>query len=340
MPGILMTDPFTGDAFSLVTLTKAINIIPVRLGRLLQSGIFTPRGIETRTVVIERMHQTLRLLTSKPRGTQGDQLTTDKRDVVTLQVPHYPLQDRIIPEEYANRRAFGSGNALEQANQVMLRHQIKARRIMELVWEWMMWGAIKGRILDGNGATMHDLYAAFGFSKKTVHFELDDPETDVREKCWEVTRHIEDNLQGDVSNGVMAPVATDYFDALIRHPSVEKYYVNHLGAMQEAQRDPRSGFVFGGITFVEVRDNATTTAGQTVRFVADGAGHAIPLGTQETFDFVFAPGDFLEAVNTEGQPIYYSLTPLDHDKGYDIWCETNPLPICLRPNVLVELAKI
>lgn len=337
MPDILMSDPFSGDAYSLVSLTRAINLIKYKYGRLLNSGIFTPRGIDTKTVGIEREHNKLKLITSKPRGIPGEQLSKDKRDMVNLNVPHFPVEDRIIPEEYANKRTFGTSNVLETANSVMLKHQLKARKTIELVWEWMMWGAIKGQILDGDGSLIYDLYSQFGFTENTINFELDDPDTDVREKCLAVHRHVEDNLHGDVHNGVMLPVASDFFDKLIRHPSVEKYFVNHVGAMQAAQSDPRSGFPFSGIDFVDVRDSATRADGTTVKMVADGYGHVIPLGTLDTFDFVFAPGDFMDAVNTEGQEIYYSLEPLAHNRGYDVHCETNPLAYCMRPNVLCKV---
>ena len=48
-----MPDCFNGDAFSLVSLTEAITKLPFKPGRIGEMGLFTEKGVNTHTVVIE-----------------------------------------------------------------------------------------------------------------------------------------------------------------------------------------------------------------------------------------------------------------------------------------------
>jgi hypothetical protein len=99
----------------------------------------------------------------------------------------------------------------------------------------------------------------------------------------------------------------------------------------------RRGFTYGGITFEEYRGQATDTSGTARRFIAAGEAHAFPLGTIDTFGTYFAPADFNETVNTVGQPLYAKQEPRKFDRGTDLHTQSNPLPMCHRPGVLVKL---
>ncbi len=76
---------------------------------------------------------------------------------------------------------------------------------------------------------------------------------------------------------------------------------------------------------------------KTQRFIDSDEGHAFPLGTIDTFATYFAPADFNETVNTLGQPIYAKQAPRPFDRGTDLHTQSNPLPICHRPALLVRL---
>jgi len=71
--------------------------------------------------------------------------------------------------------------------------------------------------------------------------------------------------------------------------------------------------------------------------VATGKGHAYPTGTQDTFKTWFAPPDTVAAANEPGEEIFVSSEVLKHGKGVELWSESNPLAICKRPEVLVEV---
>jgi hypothetical protein len=64
------------------------------------------------------------------------------------------------------------------------------------------------------------------------------------------------------------------------------------------------------------------------------------VGTVDTFGTYFAPADFNETVNTLGQPVYAKQAPRQFDRGTDLHTQSNPLPMCHRPGVLVKLTSV
>ena len=103
--------------------------------------------------------------------------------------------------------------------------------------------------------------------------------------------------------------------------------------------DNRTNFSFGGIVFEEYRGQATDAAGNVRKFVADDEAHFFPLGTAMTFRTHFAPADFNETANTLGLPLYAKQEPRKFGRGTDLHTQSNPLPVCLRPEVLVKGTK-
>lgn len=331
-------NPFDQDAFSMANLCAAINILPNMYGRVGQLGIFNGSGgITTRTAIIEEQNGVLNLLKTLPVGAPGTQNKMGKRKVRSFSVPHIPLEDIIRPEEFQGVREFGQSQSMKTLASVMNNHLQAARAKFDITLEHLRMGALKGIILDADASTLYNLYTEFEIEAKTVDFALDVDATDVAAKCREVIRHIEDNLKGEIMTGVRCLVSAEFFDALIAHDEVVKYYVNWQAAAQIAQVDPRKGFSFGGIVFEEYRGTATDEDGNARRFIAANEGHAFPEGTINTFKNIYAPGNFIEAVNTVGIPIYAKQAMESMGRWVDIHMESNPLPICCRPAVLVKV---
>ena len=55
------------------------------------------------------------------------------------------------------------------------------------------------------------------------------------------------------------------------------------------------------------------------------------------FSSASAPADFNETVNTLGQSLYAKQEPRKFERGTDLHTQSNPLPMCHRPGVLVKL---
>ena len=333
-----MINPFQTDAFSMVALTAAINKIPNTYGRLEQLNLFPAMGVRTRTIIIEEMNGVLNLLPTRPVGAPATLGATGKRKVRSFVIPHIPHEDAVLPEEVQGIRAFGSESEPEALANLMALKLQNMRNKHAITLEHLRMGALKGVILDADGSTLYDLYSEFGITAKTVNFALTTASTEVLLKVLEVKRHIEDNLKGEFMTGIMCLCSQGFFDALTTHAKVKEAYSRWQNGLALLS-DNRTGFTFGGVTFEEYRGQATDADGNVRKFVADDEAHFFPLGTASTFRTHFAPADFNETANTLGLPLYAKQEPRKFGRGTDLHTQQNPLPLCLRPEVLVKATK-
>jgi len=332
-----MLNPWTNDAFSMASLTDAINILPNNYGKIETMGLMPIKGVRTRTIMIEEKNGILNLITSQPPGSPGAQNQTGKRAVRSFVIPHLPLDDTLLPAEYEGVRAFGSENELAPFMTIMNDKLQTMKNKHAITLEHLRMGALKGIILDGDGSTLYNLYTEFGISPKTVSFALGTDTTKVRSKCLAVSRHIEENLKGETMTGTHVLCSSGFFDALIDHPLVKEAYANYGEAADRLGGDPRKGFKFGGLTFEEYIGNAPDADGNSRKFIADGEAHAYPTGTMATFQTYVGPADFVETANTIGVPFYAKQEPRKFNRGVDLHTQSNPLPLCKRPETLVKL---
>ena len=85
---------------------------------------------------------------------------------------------------------------------------------------------------------------------------------------------------------------------------------------------------FGGITFRRYRDGAGFGVPADKAFF-------YPEAVDGLFEIYYAPADTFETVNTLGQPLYARMIPdRDRDEWVRLEIESNPLPLCTRPQVL------
>lgn len=332
-----MFNPFTDPAFNTASLTAAINLLPNNYGRIREMNLMPGKGITTRTVLVEEKNGVLTLLPTLPVGSPGTAGSSGKRKVRSFAVPHIPHDDVILPSELQGIRRFGSESEVLGLSDVVNDKLQAMRNKHAITLEHLRTGALKGIILDADGSTLFNLYTEFGIVQKTVDFVLGTAGTNIKAKCLEVKRHIEANLLGEMMNGVRALVDKDFYDKLTGHAKVEAAFAGYQAAQDRLGGDMRKGFTFGGITFEEYEGTANDADGNARKFIAAGEGHAFPEGTMDTFGTSYAPADMLEAVNTVGLEVYAKMEPRKFNRGADIHTQSNPLPLCRRPAVLVKL---
>ena len=331
-----MQNPFTNPAFSMAALTAAINILPNRYGRIEELGLMPAKPVRQRQVIVEEMNGVLDLLPTLPPGAPGTVGVRGKRTLRSFVIPHIPHDDVVLPEEVQGIRAFGSETETEAVAGVIARHLETMRDKHAITLEYLRMGALKGVILDADGSVLYDLFDEFDITPQTIAFDLGNAGTNVKAKCIATLAAIEENLKGEFMSGVHCLCSPEFFAALTGHAKVEKAFENwQQGAI--LINDVRRGFTYAGITFEEYRGQATDPSGTTRRFIAAGEAHAFPLGTVDTFGTYFAPADFNETVNTIGQTLYAKQEPRKFDRGTDLHTQSNPLPMCHRPGVLVKL---
>ena len=330
-------DIFSGSAFSMVALTDAINHMPFVPGRIGQLGLFREQGVSTTSVMIEEREGSLTLVETTSRGAPAVQHVANKRKARSLSVPHVALEDTILADEVQNVRAFGSENMLEGVQNVVNQRLGEMASKIDATLEHLRIGAIKGLILDADGsAVIYDLFTEFGVTAYTeVDFDLDNASPApgaVKKKCHDIRRKIEDELGVVPYDHIHAMCGPDFFDDLITHPEIEKAYERWLDGAFLRQGQARGSFEYAGILFEEYRGRVGS-----VDFTDAAKAYFFPVGVPGLFRQYNAPADFVETANTIGLPRYAKQAV---DQQFARWVmlhvQSNPLPICTRPRVLMK----
>ena len=329
-----LLDIFSDDAFSAISLTERANnpdIVPHVPGRLGELGLFAEVGIRTETVAIERRDNQLQLVQSVPRGAPPKQGREAGRTLTPFLIPHLPYEDHVKASEVQGVRQFGEPSGeLEAVQEVVDDRMATMTRDMDATLEHLRMSALNGVILDADGSTIYDLFSEFGLTPPAqVDFELDVDTTDVRGKCSALIRDTEDALGNATYTGMHSFCSASFFDALVDHAQVREAYDRWMDGEFLRMRTARRMFAYAGIMFEEYRGKVGGTD-----FVADGEARFFPIGANGVFVTHFAPGDFIETVNTVGLPRYAKQEVAKFGRGVDVLMESNPLPIVTRPEAL------
>lgn len=333
-------DIFNSNAFSLTSLTDAINKVPFVPGRLGQLGIFDESGVSTTSVVIEEREGSLTLIETSARGAPARQNQHNKRKARSLVVPHIALEDTILADEVQNVRAFGSDSMLDGVQNVVNFRLAEMARKHDATLEHLRIGAIKGQVLDADGSTvLYDLFAEFGVTAYgEIDFDLDNASPTpgaVKKKCHDIKRKVEDELGAAPYDHIHAFCSQSFFDDLVTHSEVTKAYDRYLDSAFLRAGQARGAFEYAGITFEEYRGKVGS-----VDFIPEGKAHFFPVGVPGLFRQYNAPADFVETVNTIGLP-RYAKQAIDDEFGrwVKLHTQSNPLPICTRPKTLIKAKR-
>lgn len=325
-------DIFNDDAFSMVSLTKAINTgdhLPQRLAEL---GLFSEEGITTTSAMIEQKGNTLSLVPAGTRGAPADATSGDKAKLIPFPTVHLPQRATVLADTVQNLRAFGSESEVETVQSVVNQRLTKLRRNIDATIEYHRMGAIKGQVLDSDGSTvLLDLYTAFGVTQQTQAMALGTTTTKVRELIVKAKRKAEDALGAQMYRGMRAFCSADFFDAFVSHGAVEAAYDRWMNG-EFLRQDVRAGFYHGGVFWEEYRGSVGG-----VPFIAAGEAYLVPEGVPDLFVTHYAPADYMETVNTIGLPYYAKQEPMRLNKGVEIEAQSNPLCLNTRPRAIVKL---
>lgn len=345
MPNIV--DIFNNRAFSALELTNAINVMPNAYNRIEELGVFNNEPVATTQVAVQFMNGVLNLLPTRERLAPPTYGLPEKRNVRSFVIPHIPHEDFVFAAEVQNILAVSGGNlnpnALENVQDLVNRKLARMQAKHAITWEHMRAGAIKGQLLDSDGSTIYNWFTEFGVTEQVINFNFTNATPiSVQNVIRSLTRYLEDNLLGETMTGVRVLCSPEWFDALIKHPSVTTAYQYFAAQQNILREDVRRGFNFMGVVFEEYRGTATqmnedkTT---TVRkFIPANEARAFPEGTMDTFSAYWGPADFIESVNAMGQQLYVKqATDLEFQRWVKLHTQSNPLFVCKRPALLARL---
>ena len=327
-------DIFNDDAFSLSQMTLAMNDLqhtPTMLGEM---GLFNEQGINTTSVMIEKVGQAFTLVPAAERGAPGRPVGNDKRSLRTFSTVHLPQRGAVNADEVQNIRAFGTDTLLQTVQSLVNTKLQKMRTNIDLTMEWQRMGAVKGQVLDADGTTvLLNLFSEFGVVQNTLDFGLDVDATKLKQKCLDLERMIEDELDGIMFTDILVLCSKEFYDALVQHPAVVAAYDRYQDSVFLRTSQRKVDFEFAGIKFREYRGKVGAQ-----RFIAAGEAYAVPAGVPDLFISRFAPGDYLETVNTIGLPYYAKQWVEPQGKRVELESQSNPLHMLTRPRAVVKLS--
>lgn len=319
------------DMFSVANLTAAVNKLPAIPGKVGAMGLFDEKGVTSTSVVIDEHEGRLVLVPNTSRNDDPAPIKGGKRKRRTFETLHLPLSRPILPSQLQGVAAFGQEDTAAPVVTVINDNLQELKNSIEATREFQRVGALRGKLLDADGAVITDLYKEFEVPQKKITVALSNAGTNVRKACLDAKRFSESKLAGVMVTGFRALCGPDWFDALIDHEKVKAAFANYQEAQDRLGGDVRSGFVFGGIEYIEYD---VTVSGQ--RFIPADIAQVFPVA-RGVFRMFNAPANYNETVNTIGQPFYSKGAERKLGKGWDLEAQANPLAMCLFPEALVEL---
>ncbi|MBE7190803.1 major capsid protein, partial [Jatrophihabitans endophyticus] len=224
----------------------------------------------------------------------------------------------------------------------------KHLRAMDATLEHQRCGALKGLVVDKNGAVLADLYQTYGITAPApIEFELSSATFPVRKTCALVQEQVEDALDEPTGvDGLHAFCGADFWNNLIENEEVRSTYLNQVQAAQ-LRGNAWGGdlFIYGGITFERYRVGVRATASAAPQSPASATNSPAGFIGRNEVRFVpkapelfltrFGPADYIETVNSPGLPRYAKQIPRLDGKGIDIQVQTNAMSWCTRPEALL-----
>lgn len=341
-----IVDVFNGDAFGVISMTKNINNVPYKPRFLEDMGLFEGdgagsgmAGIDTQQLAVVNVRNVLTLIPAAALATMPNFQDTDPEDIRYITVPHLPLNDTVLAHELPGKTRFGdmTGDVMSptqmvsSVQQAVTKKQAKMVENHNLTWEWQRVASIKGILLDADGSkVLYNWFETFGITPNTTTYTPATP-GDIDVVCDKINKDIPDALGNDSFTGITMLVGADFMTAVTQDASLNDGFIR----LNDGEFY-RSNFIYGsfeykGINFVHYRGNVGGTP-----YIADDKGFAFPTGTN-SFIRRNAPGDLDEAVRRPGLPMYSARERKRFGTGWDLHSQSNPIFMCQRPEVLVEV---
>lgn len=323
--------------FELVDYTEELLVIPNTWGLVNQMGIFNNEGVAQHSITVEKIDQSLALISDRVRGERNNMNKDDLRELHSFAIPHFPLDDYIKPEDVQGKRAYGEANAEEQVAAVRARKLARIRRNHAVTLEAARCQALtQGTAYAPNNTIVTDWYSSFGITRKEVDFDLGTAGTDVIAKGEEVIAHIQDNiLSGDLVTEIVALCSPEYFGKLISQAGVKEAYKYYTSTQEPARDRLGSGlyreFVHGGIRYIEYRGKYNGSA-----LIPAGDAYFLPMGVEDMFMTYFSPANKFSFVNTTGEEAYVFEYSGSRDEEIVLQSESNFINMLRRPQIVVR----
>lgn len=328
-------DIFNNDAFGVSQLTQTITDIPRVPTKLGSAGLFNEYGINTTTMMIERQGSSLKLVPAAPRGGVREPVSLGNRKMIPIAAVHLPQSGSVLADEVQNIRAFGSETEVQSAQQLVKRKLAVMKANLDLTIEYQRVGALRGKILDADGATiLLDIYSTFGMTQEVQFYNINTASSgaDVKATSRTLKRKIQAKLGGRSMTGIRAEVSEDFFDKLTGNNDLKEAWKLWQNGQYSRELQDEELFTFAGVQYSVYSGGVSGND-----FIPAGKGYAYPLGVPNMFQIAYAPADYMETVNTNGAPYYAKQERMKFDRGVELESQSNPITFNSLPELVIEL---
>ncbi len=327
-------DIFNDDAFSVSELSDTITDIPDVPTQIGDKNLFQESGIRTTVFMIERQGSALKVLPVAPRGGVREPVALGPRKKFPLELFHIPESWSVLADEVQGIVAFGKETEVMQVQDLVKEKLAVAKGNMDLTHEYQRVGAIKGLIKDADGSTLLDLYDAFGMTQTTLFWDLANTASDPKDHGIALKAAMKGKLGGRSFTGIRLLCSPGFFTLFIKNTNIKKAWELWQAGQFARDDQTEADFIFLRNITLEIYDG---TIGGTA-LIEDGFAYAYPEGVPGLFQTRFAPGDYMETVNTVGKPFYAKQERMKFDKGVEGECQSNPLHFCSLPETVFKVS--
>ena len=287
-------------------------------------------------MVFEEITKDGALIVDRVRGDRAQVGKDATRKLHTFAIPHFPYDDYISPQDLIGKRAYGSDGA-ETIEAVRVRKLERIRQNHAWTLEFARAQAITaGTVYSPSGTVQQDWQIEFGVTRTIVDFALGTAGTEVIAKIEAGLVQLMDNTGGENMTGTVTLTSPEFFAKLISHSSVKNAY-QYFQSTQDPLRSRLGGptamhrqFVFGGTTFIEMRDSYN---GQ--KLIPAGRAYMVPTGT-DIFKTYFSPAARFGLIGTLGMEAYVFESADQKGTKIELESESNFVNAVLCPQMICE----
>lgn len=333
-----------------VDFSGSINIIPNQWGLTQRLGLFNNNFGTQKSILIARSTEQDHLMVDRNWDERNPSISGGQRDWISLPIPHYPVDDAILPNDIDGVLDFDAlirsgGQQLETVEKKRAEKMNRIRRAHSTVLEMARLQVIKdGTVYAPNGTVNINYYTEYGITRQTVGMNLTSTTVRPQVGIEQAIAYLQDGLQtGDVVTGFVALCSPEFFSALTSNSFVQEQYMyfarggdqNGLTVGRLTAGAPLDGryrtFDYGGVLWIEVRGSVAGT-----RYINANEAYMFPTGT-DSFQTYFAPANRLSTVNKPALESYYFEYFNSKDDIIEIMSETNFLNVLKRPDQVITL---
>jgi len=335
-----LVDVFNNDAFSMASMTTAIETAPSQPRQLKDAGMFVSEPARSNIVAVEYRNGKFQIA---PVDNRGDVISTDNDDdrvIRYIETKRVAKHTRLNASSLQFVTQFGSDltRVVAEVQTEIARRQTGPTGLMsqcENTLELMRLGALKGKVLAPSGRTIWDFFAEFDITESPLIY-LDIAtlvDGNLREAIEsQIVRPMQRRAAGLIFDVVDCWVGEEAWDTLMKNAEFRATYLATPAADRLREGTLGRVVTFAGVNF---REYFGADDGASINLGADEMVFS-PAGETGMYQHIKSPGEGFSDLGSLGKD-WYSYTVMDPEgleRFVDLYVMTYPGFFNTRPDMV------